>query len=389
MDRAFRRYAAIQSISILFNNMHVLLLPYWYYELTGSKLHSTAIFAVEGIFALVAVPFVGVLVDNLSHRKLTVIAEAARGASVACLLAVSGATPVVVILILAAINSVASSVFFPLQQAVMKNNVGHEGVLEAQSLFSAVQGATLILGPASGAWLAGVVGYKAVFALNAASFLLSAASHVYIRDPQPRGGRVSFHRDIRDAASYLSNRPALRMVYFVQFATYVAVGSLGILFIYFFRLRSIGLNGISMMMAAQGAGVLLGSRLAARSPLRADKHAPWTSGGMGLVLCVLAAVPSLGRPLIGLLIFVFGFLFVNLGVATRALVQESAEVHMIGRLSSLLRLTMLGGSMLSTLAVVLLSERVEADVQLLLLGLLLALASLAILVGRRRSQVVT
>ena len=362
------KYAVVQIISTVFNNIHTLLLPFWYYELTGSKLASGTVFVVESIFALMALPFVGVIVDRFSHRMLILITEVSRAIAVLSLLLVDQASPIFVVLTVAAVSSVGSTMFFALQQGVIKVNVPREHMPKAQSLLSAVQGIALIGGPLFGAWLASLLGYKPVFALNAASFVFSAASVVFIADAAPRQTSFKFLSDIREALNAARATRELWLLYVLQLFVYFSVGSLGLLFIFFFKDRGFSLQSIALMMGAMGVGILTGSTFSGRTSPKGLAGGALVAAGSGGLLILLGSIPSISPPMAVPVMMAFGITSVSLGIFARTSIQKHSTVEMIGRMTALLRLCMLVGASLSVWAVVASGHFLSPTVQLEILG---------------------
>ncbi len=378
------KYAVVQIVSTIFNNIHTLLLPVWYYELTGSKLASGTVFVVESIFALVALPFVGVIVDRFSHRLLILITEACRGIAVLSLLLVDQASPIVVVLAVAAVSSVGSTMFFALQQGVIRVNVPREQMPKAQALLSAVQGLALIGGPPAGAWLASVIGYKPVFALNAVSFVFSAASVVFIADAPLRKTPFKFLSDIREALDAARASRELWLLYVLQLSVYFAVGSLGLLFIFFFTERGFSLQAIALMMGAMGVGILAGSTFPGRISPSSLSVGALVAAGSGGLLFLLGSLPSLTPAIAIPVMIAFGTTSVSLGIFARTSIQKHAHAEMVGRMSALLRLCMLVGASLSVWTVVASGQFLSPALQLELLGATLLVVALLIVAAAKR-----
>lgn len=125
--------------------------------------------------ALVASPFGGLLADRVERIRLMV------GLDLLCLvvqglLAVVAALdwPVGVALVLVAVTSVASRAYDPAARAATPAVVGEDHLAAANSLQSVVENLSLVVGPAIGGVLVLFGSPAMVFAINAASFGVSA-----------------------------------------------------------------------------------------------------------------------------------------------------------------------------------------------------------------------
>jgi MFS family permease len=124
---------------------------------------------------LVCSPYGGVIADRLEQVRLMVGCDVLAAASQAALAATIVADgPVPLIIGLAALTAVAVTPYEPAVAAVTPQVVQEDDLAAANSLRGVIENTVQIAGPATGALLLFVTPAWSIFALNAASYLLSA-----------------------------------------------------------------------------------------------------------------------------------------------------------------------------------------------------------------------
>ena len=213
------------------------------------------------------------------------------------------------------LETVMWSFFEPARSSVLPNIVHDDDIVVANTLASTTWSFNLAIGSTVGGLVAALLGRNAVFALNALSFLLSAAligsmtfteGHTEAHGPL-RGHDLFNYRPIVDGIRYMrSDRRLTAMVMAKS-----GVGLLGVSWVVFpimgirtFQLSSLGiaperaaLISMSILMGARGVGALLGPLLSARWAGRSQERlrkciaAGFAIGSIGY-LC-LSAAPSI------------------------------------------------------------------------------------------------
>ena len=125
--------------------------------------------------ALVLSPYAGVVAERTDRVRLMLSADVlcAVWQVALVLIALSGA-PVVLALVFSALTAVTSVVYDPSVSATIPSLVGEDELVAANALKSTIENLVVILGPAVGAVLLLLGSATSAFAVNAASFLISA-----------------------------------------------------------------------------------------------------------------------------------------------------------------------------------------------------------------------
>ncbi|MGQ0520639.1 MAG: MFS transporter [Actinomycetota bacterium] len=170
----FRRLFVAQTVSRWGDTFSAVALVIAVYNLTGSGVQVSAVVAVEIAPVLLFGFLAGSVVDRLPRRRVMVAADLGR-ATIAALLAL--APDHLWAIYTAAFGLSALTVFFnPAAASVVPNLVQEDELVGANSaLWSAAVLSQIVLAPVAGAVVAWA-GAATAFAINAISFLVSAAA---------------------------------------------------------------------------------------------------------------------------------------------------------------------------------------------------------------------
>jgi MFS family permease len=167
---------------------------------------ATATFlGVEGLTsAVVGLTIAGPIVDRFPRRAVMVTADIARGLAVATLLLVHDPSLLHIVGVAATLGAFRS-VFHPAMMASVPELVDGDSIVVANGLLTSTFHLAIMIGPAIGAALAVAVGPKGAFALNAATFAVSAALLLGLRIPSEPVAREPFSplADLREGAGYI------------------------------------------------------------------------------------------------------------------------------------------------------------------------------------------
>ena len=274
----------------------------------------------------------GPLIDRLSRRRLMIVADLARFGVFAALPFVDSATGLVV---LAAVTGVATGFFFPAANAAIPNLVPEEELANANSLTVTVDTLAMTVGPVAGALLFAAWGPSVPYAVNAVTFLLSAALVARIpdrklrsEDPLTRG----HWRDVADGVKLVLTAKPLRTVLVVWNVALLGSGGVNVAEVFFAKdTLGSGNVGFGALVAASGVGLALGSFLSAPSLGRVGLRRNYVGS---LVLMGVGWGAAALSPTIWLaVVFVIGGAAGNgaVVVCNRLLVQRGAPDQYRGR----------------------------------------------------------
>jgi len=151
------------------------------YDETGSGAWVAALLIADFLPIVLIGLLLGPLVDRLSRRRLMIVSDLARFGVFAALPFVNGPSAIVA---LAAVSGVATGFFLPAVYAGLPNLVPDEELTNANSLLQTVETLSWMIGPVLGGLMLSAWGTSVPYAVNAVTFLVSAA--LVARIPETR-----------------------------------------------------------------------------------------------------------------------------------------------------------------------------------------------------------
>jgi MFS family permease len=282
------------------------------YDANGAKAVGLLYFvrwSLAGAFA----PWLALLADRISRRRVMLAADLLRAALVGGMAAVAGAHgPTVVVYGLAVLASIAGAAFQPAQSALLPSLVRTPEELAASNVaLSTTSSVGMFAGPALGGALLAVSSPWVVFVVTTAAFLWSAACLVRIPADSPpplEGEAAKVVPALLGGFRAIASEPKLRLVIGLSGGQTLVAGALEVLLVIVaLRLLHAGNSGVGWLNAAVGVGGLLGAvaaaALAGRKRLAADfgvglllfglplaLAAAWTNTAFTLVLFALIGI---------------------------------------------------------------------------------------------------
>jgi len=196
-QRSFRLFFFGQGISAVGDRIVSVALAFAVLDLTGSVKDLGVVLAAQTVPLVLFLLMGGVWSDRVSRRAVMlasdVVRAGAQGAS--ALLLVTGSAHVWQLVVLQAIYGMAEAFFSPAAQGLLPQTVDAADLQQANALIAVSSNFAQIGGPAVAGVLVATLGAGWGLAIDAASFLVSAASlsmmHVKAAVPAARTGALS------------------------------------------------------------------------------------------------------------------------------------------------------------------------------------------------------
>ena len=305
--------------------------------------HPIALSYVLAARLLPAVLFVllgGAIVDRVPRRLAMLGSDIARGAAAAAIAALvaTGAVALAALVVMAFVFGLADALFFPASTAITPEIIPAELLVGASALSgTSTQLAQVLIGPAVGGLIVGLLGTAWGFGIDAASFAVSAACLAAMAArPKPITRTQSPLRDIRDGFRYCRSRRWLWVsILGAALGNFVAFSPLGALVpqLVIHSLHSGGI-ALGLVLGAGGLGGIAASLLLGHrgAPRRMVVHL-WMGWGLsGLAVLGLGLVPDIW--LAGAVAFLIYGLDAYGTVLWNPLLQRSVPAALIGRVAS-------------------------------------------------------
>lgn len=209
--RDFRLLFVGQAVSLVGDAAFLTALGWRTFTLAGTGRFGLVLLC-QSTALLATLLIGGALADRYPRRTLMIVSDIARFLAVAGLAAVdaSGHLSFASLLALATLMGLGDGFFYPAFGGIVPQVVEPSSLPSANSLIGVARWGSLLVGPSFAAFAYGAAGSATVFALDALSFLLSAALLAVARprvvEPEPAEGTL---RSIRAGASYVARVPWL------------------------------------------------------------------------------------------------------------------------------------------------------------------------------------
>ena len=277
--------AGARLVSVAGTQAAQVALVYTIYQRTRSSAWvSASLFAMVAVTGLLG-PVSGWIGDRFDRRRVMITSELAAGVGWVGLLAVD-ASWLLVALALAA--TAAGAPFRAASAATIPNLVGAEDLTWANGIVAGSVNAALVVGPFAGGALVAASGPDAVFMVNAASYVASAA--LLGRLPEERSGDRGRHLPVSGIMvgfRVVAHDRSLRWLVAVTAVSFAAFGVTLVADLPLAEHFDAGAVGYGLLTALWGLGAVAGSWAAARW-LRQSGEA------LGLALGTAAMAVSLG-----------------------------------------------------------------------------------------------
>ena len=355
-------------------------------QVTGLQIAYLLPIAVLGVLA-------GVFVDRWPLKPTLVASDLAR--SVLCLLLLFASSILHFYFILAAI-SVVSSFFGPAQGVAIRAAVPVHGLRSANSLMQQVMFGMRVVGPPLAGVLYTLLGARACYWADSASFLASGlliaslalqrplsaaftpAPEAPVAAPQTKTGLGTILTDMRQGIGFIVHHAEVLFVILALAAGMFVIGCFGPLIAIYVRDSLHASTGIySIITAMIGVGMLVG----VNAINTVGKKLPNTLlvyaglAGIAIGLCLLTGVPRVWAAILANLFI--GFAVAGIVVPSNTLIQQETPAALMGRVGSTVMSLVFTAQILGLLLSGLLADRIGVRHVFAVCAVLLVLLVLA------------
>ena len=413
-DRNFRLLTAGQATSTIGDFCYVVALPWFVLSSHGGTVLLGTVLACYGVPRTVLIPVGGVLADKIGPRRLMLAADAARCLLLVALtvLAARHLATLAWLAPVAALLGAGEGLFMPASFAIMPSLLPAESLQAGNAINSAAVQVGTVVGPALGGILVATAGPVPAFAIDAATFAVSALALYRLR-PRPAGAAEASPPEAlptaaagpgaqaatvgggtagggagagNEAAPPSVWRLLLGSVFFRRVLLISVLANLTFAGTFEVALPALahahyGAGGFGTLMACLGIGSVAGTLVAARRLTTARPMVVASAAfiGAGVFVALMPYLGGLPGAAIAALLFGAGIGFGDIIVIT--LIQQWSPAAVLGRVMSLLMLASLGVFPVSVAVSGLLVRALgpvpffPAAGATLILGLIIALAS--------------
>jgi MFS family permease len=339
--RNFRNLWIGQSVSLVGDQFKFVALSWLVLSLTGRSGALGTVLMLQAIPRSVLMLAGGVASDRLRPRAVMLGSDLIRAAIELAIVAlvVTNLIRLPHLYLLALLFGIVQAFFFPAAMAMTPEVVPPHLLGPANAVTQVTNQVVLAAAPAAAGFVIGTVGTAGGFAVDAATFIVSALFLVMIAVPQraQAGRRQSAWRDFLEGVAFVRHRPLLLSVILMAAvfffghsgATYVG---LPVLVRGPFRA---GPQSLGILFSAYGAGALVGGMVAGtRQARRRGLIGPVLVVGMGMMIAGIALAQHLWQA--AALLACAGAAMSWLGITYVTVVQQRTEREFMGRVMGMM-----------------------------------------------------
>jgi MFS family permease len=390
--RDFRIVALGQGISALGDAITFTALPLLVLALTGSGAVMGIVAALQTLPDLLLGLPLGAYADRWNRRRLMLYADFGRAVLTALIplsVVLHLPTMSVVLLVVFPINTLRVA-FMAAWTGAVPNLVGRSMIGPATSYFEAIFALGFILGPGIAGVLVTVIGPGPTLAIDAASFLVSAAALLFVRSSMrdETAEREARHllAEIRDGVAFVAHHPTLRAAVGFWTATGVATAALIPALTYFMTVDlGLSASSLGLVISAFSLGTLGGSLAASR--LTRGRLGVLFLAGIGCTGLALIAVSTQSSPVVLAGISFLAGSLNSVGLISYVTIRASSTPDaLLGRVGATTRMMSIGLQPLGAAVAGLLLDLVAGGITLRIMGVGVVVSTIAFaLVGPLRT----
>ena len=352
--RSFRLLIAGELVSNFGDGIYLVAMPWYVLAHHGGALVLGTVLTAYGVPRTALLVVGGQLSDRYRPWSVMMVANCARGLAVAAfaISAGTGAARPSVLMVIAVVLGAGEGIFVPASETVVPALLPGAELQAGNALVAGTTQLSQLAGPACGGLLVALVGPASGFALDAATFVVSAVTLAGIRreadrpqrGPTRRASHPPVARSGNTLRDLLAGQPIFRLILVTD--ALVNLGSTGMGRVALPALTRgpmrLGVSGYGALSAAMGAGLLLGTIAASR--VAPSRH-PFKVASLVLLPAgpLIAALPYAGGLIPTALVLMVAFILIafgNLLLVTG--LQRWAPPQLLGRVTGLLLLASVG-----------------------------------------------
>jgi MFS family permease len=331
----FRLLAFGQGLSWLGDAFQPIALAVAIIGVGGSVGELGTVMTVGVIGRLVCTLLGGVWADRLPPQRIMILADLVRAAAVSGIAVMfsTGHRSLPLLCVLVAVVAGAGAFFYPAMSSLKPIVVSPQGRQSANATLTLLQTSSTVVGPATAGLVVAFAGAPMGFAINAATFLISAVSVSLIRVHAPRARRQGLLTEMRQGWIEIRGRDWLLSGVASAGVYHVANGVVLVL-VQVVAIRELGgATSVGFISAAGGAGGVLGAVIALRLRPHRLLLAGFATLGLMPVWVISYVWPGmLTGVLVGAFVGFAGLTFFSICWDTA--LQDAIPHHVLARVSS-------------------------------------------------------
>ncbi|WP_315069420.1 MFS transporter [uncultured Clostridium sp.] len=332
----FTFFIISNTISSLGDYIYDIAIVVYLYKLTGSSIVLGGFFIFQFIPTLIFTPFIGTLIDKLDKKKIIIFTNLLR-ALILIILLLYISTPTIFLTTL--VLGICDELNRATNNAIIPQVVNTNKITKANSILSALDSSTMIVGPIIASFLMSTTEISGSIIANALSFLLAGIimKLTKINNINVNIKKENFFYEVKRGLRVIFQDIFVKNIIIIWGLLLIGVGITGSLIVILIT-DYMGLPSASYgwLTAAEGAGMAIGSLIIIRNKNTSNVRLivyGLTFLGIGTLITALSS---------NITLVIFAYLIIGLGASTapvgiRSLLQTNIPKDMIGRVFTSVR----------------------------------------------------
>lgn len=318
-----------QMVSCLGDVLYLIALDFWVLDVTGSTALMGALSALTMLPRIILGPFAGVFVDKWKRKNVIIFTDLIRGIVITLvgILALMGYIQVWMVFVIGILSGVCQAFFGPAVSALRPEIVDESRIIKANSVTSIADSGMNILGSVVGGVLYVAIGAPYMFFANGISFLFSAFTEIFIREPQrvrKEKEELTYKEDLKGGFKFIWRFKTLRNLMLTASILNLLASSAFILILpYFKSMEFLGPERYGVFSAVMSVGMLAGSFLL--SVVNIKKNYKYGIFAFSTIFC-MATLPILFLLKNFTLMLIIAFFTLSANVIFNTLFQSTLAV---------------------------------------------------------------
>lgn len=250
-------------VSMVGDVAYNIALGFWILAVTGSTALMGTLMAASLLPRVIMAPLAGVWVDRGDRKWLIVLMDVIRGVFVVLVgaAAIFGVIRVWMVFATGVVLGICGAFFGPAVSSSIPDIVPKNRIVKANSAFALVTTGANVAGSSAGGFLYQILGAPLMFLFNGISYLLSAASELFIKIPRIARPREQsrFLDDLKSGFSFVWNHKGIRYVMFMaSVLNFFASMGLMLLLPLFQRTEHLGAGLYGLLIGSFSGGAFAG-----------------------------------------------------------------------------------------------------------------------------------
>lgn len=332
-----------QIISSFGSEMYLIALTLLVLKNNGKGSSISMLYIIMLIPSIAFGPFIGILVDRMSKKKLLITADLARG--ILCIVSILFIKNIVVLYIFIFMQSIFGVVFGPSLRTAMVKIVDRDKLTIANSLYAFLDNTSRLIGPSLGGILVIIIGYKSIFLINGVSFIIASIFTIFIRinekisiseDAVIRSKYAEYLKNFKEGVSYINKSNLIKFVIIFFALAMISIGALSVLNVLIINdVLKYSSAQYGIIMGIYSGGLIFGSLIAGKI---ADKYNELTIMiiGVGIYGVFYIGFTSINLFFVtALFIFLNGIISSCIDISYETYLQKEVNEEMQGRVFSI------------------------------------------------------